>query len=108
MSSKNLGAARFLASLLAGCLLIPGARAWSQSLPSAVQSNKSPRTFVVKGVIKEIQPDRQTIMVRHEAVSDYMPAMTMPFRVKNQNEITGLRAGDQISFWLQVAENESW
>jgi protein SCO1/2 len=64
--------------------------------------------FVAKGTVLEIKPDRRTVVIQHEAISNYMAAMTMPFKVRTPAELAGLHRGDQISFQLQVAESESW
>jgi protein SCO1/2 len=65
------------------------------------------RTFAAKGVVVEI-PDARTIVIQHEAVSNYMAAMTMPFKVKDEQELWGLHPGDTISFQLKVTRDESW
>jgi protein SCO1/2 len=65
------------------------------------------RTFAAKGVVMEI-PDAQTIVIKHEAISNYMAAMTMPFKVRDEQELWGLHPGDTISFQLKVTTNESW
>lgn len=65
-------------------------------------------TFPVLGVVKELKPDEKTIVVRHEQVTNYMEAMTMPFRVKEAAALAGLQPGDEISFQLLVTEDESW
>lgn len=65
-------------------------------------------TFAVKGVVLELKPDDQTVVIEHEAISNYMAAMTMPFNVKQPQELAGLQSGDAISFRLLVGENESW
>lgn len=66
------------------------------------------QTFPVTGVVELLKPDGKTVVIRHTAISNYMDAMTMPFTVKERRELAGLRPGDEISFRLQVAENESW
>jgi protein SCO1 len=66
------------------------------------------QSFTAKGTVKELKPDGQTVVIRHEAISNYMAAMTMPFKVKDPEELTGLRKGDEIAFRLQVTETESW
>jgi protein SCO1/2 len=63
---------------------------------------------MVNGVIKELKPDGRTIVIAHEAIRDFMDAMTMPFRVKEPKELAGLQVGQQISFRLHVTETESW
>ena len=38
------------------------------------------RSFHTRGVVKEVRPT--TLVIDHEAIPDYMDAMTMPFNVK--------------------------
>ncbi len=71
-------------------------------------SRAKPRTFAANGTVEEIRPEAKIIVIRHEVIADYMAAMTMPFNVKNQAELAGLHAGDEIKFELQVTDNESW
>jgi protein SCO1/2 len=66
------------------------------------------RSFMVRGVVKSLPADGNTVTIAHEAVSNYMDAMTMPFRVRDARELAGLRAGDRVSFRLQVGDAESW
>src|SRR5438874_1351763 len=64
--------------------------------------------FQVNGIVKELKSDGKTALIQHEAISNYMPAMTMPFKVKDTNQLAGLRPGDQISFRLLVTSDQSW
>jgi protein SCO1/2 len=64
--------------------------------------------FTVKGVITEMGPDKPTFVVKHEPVANYMPAMTMPFHVRDAAEIAGLRPGDAVTFRLHVQGETSW
>src|SRR5258706_1564596 len=73
----------------------------------AMASNKVQK-FSARGILKELKPDRRTAVIQHEAISNYMDAMTMPFNVKDSNQLAGLQPGDPISFRLLVRENESW
>ena len=66
------------------------------------------RTFLARGVVKEINLDDRQIIISHEAISNYMAAMTMPFKVKHARELAGLQRGDEICFRLQVSDTESW
>ena len=56
----------------------------------------------------ELRPDGRSMVIRHEAISNYMAAMTMPFKAKAPEELAGLHRGDEISFQLHVTESESW
>ena len=38
---------------------------------------------MAKGTVMELKPDGRTVVIRHEAISNYMAAMTMPFKVKD-------------------------
>ena len=66
------------------------------------------RIFPVRGVVQQIKPDRRTVIIRHETITNYMDAMTMPFRVRDPNLVAGLNSGDEITFALHVTEGESW
>lgn len=48
------------------------------------------------------------VVIQHEAISNYMVAMTMPFRVKDPGEIAHLERGDLVTFRLLVSTKESW
>lgn len=75
---------------------------------AAASNAKPPRVFQVRGVIKEIPKTGNQLRIAHEAIPDYMPAMTMPFSVKDRTELANLQVGDTVSFALHVAETESW
>jgi protein SCO1 len=66
------------------------------------------RVFSGRGIVEEITPRDHLIVIRHEVIANYMAAMTMPFQIKDTNELAGLQRGSQIDFELHVAENESW
>jgi protein SCO1/2 len=52
--------------------------------------------------------DGRTVTIEHEAITNYMAAMTMPFRASNPKELADLHPGDQVSFRLQITETDSW
>jgi protein SCO1/2 len=62
----------------------------------------------VEGVIKEIKPDGISAVIQHEAIPGYMDAMTMPFRVKQASDLSGVGAGDVVRFRFHVTDSESW
>jgi len=66
------------------------------------------RSYSASGTVLEVQPDKRIVMIRHEAISNYMASMTMPFHVKAAGELTGLQRGDKITFQLHVTDSESW
>jgi len=95
----------FLVGLIAGLnLSCREARVESANTPAGTNLV----TFPVMGVINELKSDGRTVVIKHQEVTNYMEAMTMPFRVKETGALAGLQAGDEISFRLLVTENESW
>ena len=97
-----------LKAVLCCCLVSTCAKAAIEPLSSANQGEGDVRSFSVRGVLTEIGSNSRTVMIQHEAVAGYMPAMTMPFKVQKPNQLTGLRTGDRISFRLRVTNTESW
>src|SRR5882724_9967364 len=91
--------------LLFGLLISLNTKSEGTSLPQN-ESVTNTRTFAAKGIIQEIK--NSTIVIKHEAISNFMDAMTMPFKVKNEKDLTGLKVGDEILFQLHVSETESW
>lgn len=55
-------------------------------------------------------PDRTggIIRIAHEAIPNYMPAMTMDLPVKNSPIPKELAAGDDVQFELSVPDADSW
>jgi protein SCO1/2 len=82
--------------------------ACSPEKPKPAATAEKPQTFEVKGVVKKLESNGKTIVIQHEAVPNYMPAMTMPFDVKDTNELHGLAAGDSVSFRMLVTRDDGW
>jgi protein SCO1/2 len=66
------------------------------------------QTFAARGVIIQVKPAERLLEIRHEEIKGYMPPMTMPFTVKDTNELAGLQPGDFVSFQLVDAGNDGW
>lgn len=62
----------------------------------------------VQGRVAGFSEDHTTVIVEHEDVPGYMPAMTMPFSVQDPSELEGLRVGDAVRFRLVVRAEQSW
>ena len=50
----------------------------------------------------------RTITISHEDISGYMPAMTMPFKIKNDGDLEMAKPGDQVTGTLVVDDLSSW
>ena len=66
------------------------------------------QTFEVFGQIRNLDIPNKTVRVAHEEIPDYMPAMTMPFTVKDTTFLNGLRVDDRVKFELAVTRDDSW
>ena len=66
------------------------------------------QVFQVKGVVVELMPAEKSVRIKHEKIPDYMDAMTMPFDVRDTNELSGLEAGDTVTFRMTVTETDGW
>jgi protein SCO1/2 len=80
----------------------------SEPLSSSELIKGNEQSFAARGIVKELNPGGRTVLVSHEPITNYMDGMTMPFKVRESQELTGLAAGDRISFRLHVTETESW
>ena len=66
------------------------------------------QTYDARGIVRQIAPDRGTATIQHEAITNFMGAMTMDFTVRNTNDLQNLAPGDKITFKLLVTETNSW
>jgi protein SCO1 len=84
------------------------ALAASAQTPPAAPVGTNQQVYQAKGVIQELKPDGKTVRIKHEDIPGYMGAMTMDFEAKDTNNLTGLRAGDAVTFQLVVTPKEGW
>jgi protein SCO1/2 len=66
------------------------------------------QVFQVKGQIRSVESDGKTLRIAHEAIPGFMPAMEMPFTVKDPQALRGLAQGDTVRFELIVTKDDSW
>lgn len=97
-------------SVLGAVLLLAVSCKESTTSAPAVASttNTNQQTFQVKGIVKELKADGKTVVVKHEEIPNYMPAMTMPFEVRDTNELRGLQPEDAIAFRMTVTDTDGW
>lgn len=100
---KTIPLAFIATVLLVGCGDHP-----SPSPSAANATTNNTQSFEVRGVIRNVPEDGATLLVRHEAIPDYMPKMTMELNVRNTNETRGLKLDDEITFRLVVTDDTHW
>ncbi len=62
----------------------------------------------MRGVFRGVDPTTGQATVTHEAVSGYMPAMTMSFDLATPDEMRGLQTGDTFTCQLRVVGDRAW
>lgn len=66
------------------------------------------KQYQVVGQITALEPVKNEITVDHKDIPGFMPAMTMPYKVKDRSLLNGLQPGDLITATLVVKEGEAW
>ncbi len=66
-----------------------------------------PKQYELEGQILAIRPEANEVIVRHKDIKGFMPAMTMPYTVKDPALLQGKAAGDLITATLVVAETSA-
>jgi len=65
------------------------------------------RQFELTGQILEIKPERQEVLLKHDDIKGFMPAMTMPYKVQDSSLLAGKQPGDLVRATLVVGEAEA-
>lgn len=83
-------------------ILIAGLAAAACSRPA-----EAPR-YELTGQVLAVRPETDEILVKHEDIKGFMPAMTMPYKVKDRALLDGRVAGDLITATLVVEPELAW
>jgi protein SCO1 len=66
-----------------------------------------PKQFELTGQIIAIKPERQEVLLKHDDIKGFMPAMTMPYKVQDGTLLAGKQPGDLVQATLVVGEVEA-
>ena len=66
------------------------------------------REYALEGEVLRIKADRTEITIKHGDVKGFMPAMTMPFPIKDPKLLDGIATGDLVKATLVVTDEESF
>ena len=53
------------------------------------------------GVVESFDRASATVQIDHEGIPDVMPAMNMPYAVKDKSLLDSIAPGDKVDFWLE-------
>src|SRR5678810_840556 len=65
------------------------------------------KEYQLTGQILDVKPDTKEVLVKHEDIPGFMPAMTMPYKVEDATLLAGKQPGDLITATLVVGETEA-
>jgi protein SCO1/2 len=66
------------------------------------------KRYPVAGMVLRVEKGEKLMVVSHGEIKGYMPAMTMPFRVREAGVLDALEPGTKVEFTLVVNKDESW
>ena len=71
-------------------------------------SKPDERTYPLHGQVLLLEPARKMLTIKHEEIRGFMPAMTMPYEVREDKLLGGLTPGDVIDATLVVVSNGAY
>jgi len=88
---------------------------YSKSMPNraillaacALLTSGCAKRLTVRGMVLGVDAASKTALISHADIPDYMPAMSMPFRVRQPGELSALHPGAQVQFDLVVSKRGS-
>lgn len=60
------------------------------------------RAYEVRGVVTGIPEDGETIVLSHDEIANFMPAMAMPFTLAHPEVAEGVVVGDEVLFQIII------
>jgi protein SCO1/2 len=69
---------------------------------------QQPVRHAMNGMVLTVDVPRKSVVISHDAVSGVMPAMTMPFEVRDPKELAGLVPGTIVSFTLVLTKESGY
>src|SRR5262245_41798114 len=66
------------------------------------------RRYELVGQVLSIQPNDRTITIRHRDIVNYMPGMTMPFKVRDERLLADRAPGDLVTATLVVSGDDAY
>jgi protein SCO1/2 len=79
--------------------------ALATTLVSACAQKPDERHYPLHGQVLSVEPARQLVTIKHDDIKGFMPAMTMPYNVKELKVLEGIAPGDVVDATLVVFSN---
>jgi protein SCO1 len=66
------------------------------------------RQYELRGQVLAIRPAAREVLIKHGDIQNFMPGMTMPFKVRDARLLESKTPGDLVTAQLMVARTEAW
>jgi protein SCO1 len=77
-------------------------------LAGCTSEQRQLQTYHVRGVVTRVEPEQNSVTIRHEEIPGLMAAMTMPFHARDAKELEGIEPGDEVLFRLTYTGEDAW
>jgi len=81
---------------------------FATSLACRPRHSANEKRYELKGKVVAVDKTDRTATISHQDIAGYMPAMTMPFKIKNDADLEMLAPGDEVTGTLVVDDISSW
>ena len=81
---------------------------FATSLACRPRRSANEKRYELKGKVVAVDKTDRTATISHQDIAGYMPAMTMPFKIKNDADLEMLAPGDEVTGTLVVDDISSW
>jgi protein SCO1/2 len=77
-------------------------------LAAACHREPPARQYQLTGQVLAIEAERNELLIKHDDIKGFMPAMTMPFTVKDPSLLSGREPGELVTATLVVGETSAY
>jgi protein SCO1/2 len=78
------------------------------ALASVACSAPDRHEYTLQGQILSVAADHKEADIKHEEIVGFMPAMTMPYKVRDPQQYADLKPGDLITATLVIVSNDAY
>ena len=77
-------------------------------LGAACRGRSDEREYRLQGQVLSLAENRQQATINHEEIKGFMPAMAMPYNVRDPKQLEGIAPGDLVNAKLVVQSNDAY
>ena len=77
-------------------------------LGAACRGRSDEREYRLQGQVVSLAENRQQATINHEEIKGFMPAMAMPYNVRDPKQLEGIAPGDLVNAKLVVQSNDAY